>query len=82
MGEDYYPWQQRFYILGEHNRSMLPWELASLVEHLPSLAGELLLERFNEDLGAILNAYPELLTINAKELYEKFCLPLLTSGKL
>lgn len=52
------------------------------ISHLPSLAGEMLVDQYHGDVKAIMHDHPQLTQLNGQQFWSTYCLPLLTSGKL
>lgn len=54
----------------------------SKIEHLPYLAGKMLVSQYKGDVKAILEDHPLITKVNGAQFWEKYCQPLLTSGKI
>ena len=62
--------------------SSSPYGVYDFIYHIPQLAGLLLLQQYNGDVNTVISSHPEILTLDANGIWEQFCLPLLTHGKL
>ena len=52
------------------------------VTHFPQIAGELFVQHYGGDVNAMLREHPDLPTISGKDLWERYCVPLLTHGNI
>ena len=69
-------------VINETISSGNPYYVDDLIYHIPQLAGLLLLQQYNGDANTVISSHPEILTLDANGIWEQFCLPLLTHGKL
>jgi hypothetical protein len=54
----------------------------NLTEHVPQIAGALLVGAYKGDIGALVREHPQLAHLDGTQLWVQYCKPLLTSGKL
>lgn len=54
----------------------------SLTEHVPQIAGKLLVDIYKGDVEALVGEHPQLSQLNGPQLWVQYCKRLLTSGKL
>ena len=53
-----------------------------LIEHLPLLAGKILVTQYHGDVKAIVNEHPQLTHVNGQQFWDRYCLPILSKGKI
>ncbi len=56
--------------------------LKDIIEHLPELAGDLLVKQYKNDVAALVREHPRLFELDAAGLWEEYCVPLLNSGRV
>ncbi len=54
----------------------------SLTEHVPQIAGKLLVDLYKGDVEALVREHPQLAHLDGTHLWVQYCKPLMTSGKL
>ncbi|OGE71809.1 hypothetical protein A2617_00935 [Candidatus Daviesbacteria bacterium RIFOXYD1_FULL_41_10] len=52
------------------------------IEHLPYLAGKMLVTQYHGDVAAIISDHPQLTQLDGKQFWDQYCLPILTRGML
>lgn len=83
LGDDY---PEHFDTWNIFNRTDIPSThnariaIASVMKHFPRLAGELLVKQYNRDIEELIHSHPDLFKSTATELWENYCVPLLTAG--
>jgi hypothetical protein len=58
------------------------FKLLDIIKHLPQLAGEILVDQYHGDVKALMREHPKLPHLSGKELWQQYCMPLLTEGRL
>ena len=56
--------------------------IQSLVSHFPQIAGEIFVDLFHGDIKALIKEHAALGKLSKNELWEDYCFPLLTKGRL
>jgi hypothetical protein len=81
-----YDWERAFRSIGYMHPEKQFFERAmrahSLVEHVPQIAGKLLVDTYKRDIEALVREHPQLVNLSGSQLWVQYCKPLLTSGKL
>lgn len=54
----------------------------SFINHLPLLAGKMLVAQHGGDVKAVVDNYPMLTKVNGQQFWDQYCLPILTTGKI
>lgn len=52
------------------------------IEHLPLLAGKMLVAQYEGNVKAIMHDHSQLTQVNGQQLWDRYCLPLLKSGRI